>query len=106
MGDVTITYERSRGVEFSFLTLVDSEAFVTHRPSKLNEALALIRPFHWQVWPPIVAMIALYGPILFSIIEAPLLWQNKKRSRKARWKLFWDCVWFSTSTFLRQGKDF
>lgn len=49
MGDVTITYERSRAVEFSFLTLVDSEAFVTHRPSKLNEALALVRPFHWQV---------------------------------------------------------
>lgn len=36
-------------MEFSFLTLVDSEVFVTHRPSKLNEALALVRPFHWQV---------------------------------------------------------
>ena len=49
MGDVTITYDRAKTVEFTFFTLVDSEAFVTHRPSKLNEAFALIRPFQWQV---------------------------------------------------------
>lgn len=49
MGDVTITYDRAKAVEFSFFTLVDSEAFVTHRPSKLNEAFALVRPFQWQV---------------------------------------------------------
>lgn len=49
MGDVTLTYDTAKFVEFSFFTLVDSEAFVTHRPSKLNEAFALIRPFQWQV---------------------------------------------------------
>lgn len=90
-------------VEFSFLTLVDSEVFVTHRPSKLNEALALIRPFHWKVWPPIVTLIILYGPVLFAIMEAPTLWRGRRRTNSDRWRLLNDCVWFSTATFLRQG---
>lgn len=50
LGDVTLTLERLNAVEFSFLTLADSVAFVTHAPSRLNEALALVRPFHWQVF--------------------------------------------------------
>jgi len=45
---MAITYERSKVVEFSFITLADSGAFVTHAPSRLNEALALLRPFQWQ----------------------------------------------------------
>lgn len=49
IGDVALTLERSQAVEFSFLTLADSGAFVTHAPSRLNEALALLRPFQWQV---------------------------------------------------------
>lgn len=49
LGDVALTYERANFAEFSFITLADSGAFVTHAPSKLNEALALLRPFHWQV---------------------------------------------------------
>lgn len=44
IGDVALTLERSQAVEFSFLTLADSGAFATHAPSKLNEALALLRP--------------------------------------------------------------
>lgn len=49
IGDVALTYERSKFVEFSFVTLADSGAFITHAPSKLNEALALLRPFQWEV---------------------------------------------------------
>ncbi|CAG9762608.1 unnamed protein product [Ceutorhynchus assimilis] len=48
IGDMGITYERSSAVEFTFITLADSGAFVTHAPSQLNEALALLRPFQWQ----------------------------------------------------------
>lgn len=49
MGDLTVTYNRSQAVEFSFLTLADNEAFLTHAPGRLNEALALVRSFHWEV---------------------------------------------------------
>lgn len=49
IGDMGVTYERSGAAEFSFMTLADSGAFVTHAPSRLNEALALLRPFQWQV---------------------------------------------------------
>jgi len=49
VGDLSITYERNLVVDFSFLTLVDNEAFLTHAPGRLNEAFSLIRPFHWSV---------------------------------------------------------
>lgn len=49
LGDVTLTLERRSLVEFSFLTLADSGAFLSHSPSRLNEALVLIRPFQWKV---------------------------------------------------------
>ena len=44
-----MTWERLQAVEFSFLTLADSGAFLTHAPDKLSETLAIIRPFRWEV---------------------------------------------------------
>lgn len=44
-----MTWERLQAVEFSFLTLADSGAFLTHAPDKLSETLAIIRPFQWEV---------------------------------------------------------
>lgn len=44
-----MTWERLQAVEFSFLTLADSGAFLTHAPAKLSETLAIIRPFQWEV---------------------------------------------------------
>ncbi|KAH9629220.1 hypothetical protein HF086_009610 [Spodoptera exigua] len=49
LGDVTMTWERLQAVEFSFMTLADSGAFLTHAPAKLSETLAIIRPFQWEV---------------------------------------------------------
>lgn len=86
MGDVAITWERSQAVEFSFFTLADSGAFATHAPRRLNEALALVRPFRWEVWPILLLTIAISGPALYLIIVAPTLWKeppegNIKRKR-------------------------
>lgn len=67
IGDLTVTYERSQAVEFSFLTLVDSELFLTHSPGLLNEALALIRPFHWIVR-NFYGYYAIVGIITFGVI--------------------------------------
>lgn len=49
LGDVTLTLERRKLVEFSFITLADSGAFLTHAPGRLNEAFALIQPFQSEV---------------------------------------------------------
>ncbi|VVD00878.1 unnamed protein product, partial [Leptidea sinapis] len=38
IGDVTISWERLQAVEFSFLTLADSAAFLTHAPDKLTSS--------------------------------------------------------------------
>lgn len=77
MGDVTITWERSKAFEFSFFTLADSGAFVTHAPKRLNEALVLVRPFRWEVWPLLLFTIVISGPAFYLIIAVPFWWQKE-----------------------------
>lgn len=50
LGDAAVTYERTQDLDFSFFTVADSVAFITHSPRPLSEAWALVRPFHWQVY--------------------------------------------------------
>ncbi|XP_074037326.1 ionotropic receptor 40a isoform X2 [Leptinotarsa decemlineata] len=101
LGDVEITYEKSNFVEFSFITLADSGAFVTHAPSKLNEALALLRPFQWQVWPAIGLTCFIVGPVLYLIIALPNFWQPRFRVRSHS-RMFFDCTWFAITILLKQ----
>ncbi|KAK7590098.1 hypothetical protein V9T40_001711 [Parthenolecanium corni] len=103
IGDLAITFERSQVVEFSFLTLVDSELFLTHSPGLLNEALALIRPFHWQVWPAIFITLLLSGPVLFLFVSERDYKGRKKRNKK---QIFMDCVWITFTIFLQQAIKF
>uniref|UniRef100_A0A182SQT1 Ionotropic glutamate receptor C-terminal domain-containing protein n=1 Tax=Anopheles maculatus TaxID=74869 RepID=A0A182SQT1_9DIPT len=84
LGDVAVTWERMKAVEFSFFTLADSAAFVTHAPRKLNEALALVRPFQITVWPPVIITILISGPILYVIISTPYRWRYGHSRRPAR----------------------
>lgn len=63
-------------MEFSFFTLVDSGAFVTHSPRKLSEAFALIRPFRKEVWPFLILTVAISGPAFYYIIAMPYWWQD------------------------------
>lgn len=84
LGDIAITWERRRAVEFSFFTLADSGAFVTHAPRRLNEALALLRPFRWEVWPPLVFTIFVTGPLFYFVIAAPFWWKGKRPHRNGR----------------------
>ncbi|XP_046401562.1 ionotropic receptor 40a [Ischnura elegans] len=103
LGDVTITYERLQIVDFSSPTLGDCGTFATHSPRLLNEALALVRPFHWQVWLPVTATALLSGPVLFTVIVTPSAWRRKQRSKIKASKLLQDCIWFSVGMFLKQS---
>ncbi|GJQ71880.1 hypothetical protein Trydic_g2993 [Trypoxylus dichotomus] len=103
LGDVALTWERSNVVEFSFLTLADSGAFVTHAPDTLNEAFALMRPFQWKVWPAIIFTFLISGPTLYVLIVVPNLWQPRFLIKSHK-KIFCDCIWFTTSLFLRQSE--
>lgn len=80
LGDVTITWERREAVEFSFFTLADSGAFATHAPKRLNEALVLVRPFRYEVWPLLLFTIAITGPAFYIIISVPFKWQTARNS--------------------------
>lgn len=77
LGDVSLSWERRKAVEFSFFTLADSGAFATHAPRRLNEALAIVRPFKMDVWPYLVLTILLSGPIFYTIIAIPYKWNLK-----------------------------
>ncbi|KAL0892471.1 hypothetical protein ABMA27_015580 [Loxostege sticticalis] len=102
IGDVTMTWERLQAVEFSFLTLADSGAFLTHAPAKLSETLAIIRPFRWEVWPLVCATVLVTGPALWVVIAAPSLWQKRQRDQL---RLLNNCCWFTTTLFLRQSSS-
>ncbi|CAH4007690.1 unnamed protein product [Pieris brassicae] len=102
LGDVTITWERLQAVEFSFLTLADSAAFLTHAPDKLSETLVIIRPFQWQVWPLVCATLLAIGPALWFVIAAPIYWQRRQRNML---QLLDECCWFTTTLFLRQTSN-
>ncbi|XP_068630636.1 ionotropic receptor 40a-like [Battus philenor] len=102
IGDVTVTWERLQAVEFSFVTLADSGAFLTHAPAKLSETLAIIRPFRWEVWPYVFATLMITGPALWVVIAAPYFWQRRRQNHL---DLFNDCCWFTTTLFLRQSSS-
>ncbi|CAO1422930.1 unnamed protein product [Diamesa serratosioi] len=81
-GDIVVTYEKMQEVEFSFFTLADSGAFLTHATRRLSEALALIYPFKWDVWPVLIFTVILTGPALYFIIVLPdLIWKNDEKMR-------------------------
>ncbi|XP_025408278.1 ionotropic receptor 40a isoform X2 [Sipha flava] len=97
VGDLSITYERNLVVDFSFLTLVDNEAFLTHAPGRLNEAFSLIRPFHWSVWPLLLITVVFAGPILYILID------STDGHPQGKSLLYWKCVWWSVTVFLQQA---
>nr|QKN21166.1 ionotropic receptor [Zeugodacus cucurbitae] len=74
LGDVSLSWERRKAVEFSFFTLADSGAFATHAPRRLNEAFAIIRPFKRDVWPYLILTVIFSGPIFYAIIAIPYKW--------------------------------
>lgn len=76
MGDVSLSWERRKAIEFSFFTLADSGAFATHAPRRLNEALAIMRPFKADVWPYLILTIIVSGPLFYLIIATPYRWHR------------------------------
>ncbi|XP_068150991.1 ionotropic receptor 40a [Drosophila tropicalis] len=78
LGDVGLSWERRKAIEFSFFTLADSGAFATHAPRRLNEALAIMRPFKPDIWPYLILTIVFSGPIFYCIIAMPYKWRNRR----------------------------
>ncbi|XP_020809408.1 ionotropic receptor 40a [Drosophila serrata] len=76
LGDVGLSWERRKAIEFSFFTLADSGAFATHAPRRLNEALAIMRPFKQDIWPYLILTIVFSGPIFYGIITMPYIWRR------------------------------
>ncbi|CAD7084236.1 unnamed protein product [Hermetia illucens] len=79
-GDVGLSWERRKAAEFSFFTLVDSGAFATHAPRRLNEALAVVRPFQANVWPYLILTVLLSGPMFYFVIAMPYFWETEEKA--------------------------
>lgn len=58
--------------------MADSGAFATHAPKRLNEALALIRPFKNNVWPILILTVLLSGPAFYLVIAIPYFWRRTR----------------------------
>ncbi|XP_055644154.1 ionotropic receptor 40a [Toxorhynchites rutilus septentrionalis] len=102
LGDVAVTWERMKAVEFSFFTLADSAAFVTHAPRKLSEAFALVRPFQATVWPLVLITILVSGPILYLIISMPFRleqWTSGSRNRRRRTPPFYHMLYIQEMNY-------
>ncbi|XP_070490058.1 ionotropic receptor 40a-like [Chironomus tepperi] len=100
-GDIVVTYERMQEVEFSFFTLPDSGAFLTHAPRRLSEAFALVYPFQMEVWPALIFTIIITGPILYFMIIIPEWIRNKRRKGKLLEhpaKLFYNMIYIKEIT--------
>uniref|UniRef100_A0A1I8N7D3 Ionotropic glutamate receptor C-terminal domain-containing protein n=2 Tax=Musca domestica TaxID=7370 RepID=A0A1I8N7D3_MUSDO len=87
LGDVSLSWERRKAIEFSFFTLADSGAFATHAPRRLNEALAILRPFKADVWPYLILTVIVSGPVFYFIIYIPFRWQADFRERQMKKKI-------------------
>ncbi|XP_044249361.1 ionotropic receptor 40a-like [Drosophila takahashii] len=77
LGDVGLSWERRKAIEFSFFTLADSGAFATHAPRRLSEALAIMRPLKPDIWPYLILTIVFSGPIFYGIIAMPYIWRRR-----------------------------
>ncbi|XP_061387929.1 ionotropic receptor 40a [Musca vetustissima] len=84
LGDVSLSWERRKAIEFSFFTLADSGAFATHAPRRLNEALAILRPFKADVWPYLILTVIVSGPVFYFIIYIPFRWQTDFKERRMK----------------------
>lgn len=58
-----------------------------------------------QVWPAIIVSFLVTGPILYLLIALPNAWQPRFLI-KSHARLLFDCLWYSTSIFLRQSISF
>jgi hypothetical protein len=87
-------------VEFSFFTLPDSGAFLTHAPRRLPEAFALLYPFQMEVWPALIFTIIITGPILYLMIIIPqwLIDRRHKSKRFHKPEIFFDMIYIREIT--------
>jgi hypothetical protein len=99
-GDIVISYERMQEVEFSFFTLPDSGAFLTHAPRRLPEAFALLYPFQIEVWPALIFTIIITGPILYLMIAIPqwLMDRRQKTKQLQEPETFFDMIYIREIT--------
>lgn len=128
LGDVSLSSERRQAVEFTFFTLADSGAFVTHAPRVLSEAFVILRPFKIDVWPYVIFTVIVSGPVLYFIIIIPKMFHRIPKDMKIYPEyiseitgygrnnkllkiqeeepmpkdLFDKCIWFTLQLFLKQ----
>ncbi|KAH8251518.1 hypothetical protein KR038_011889, partial [Drosophila bunnanda] len=103
LGDVGLSWERRKAIEFSFFTLADSGAFATHAPRRLNEALAIMRPFKQDIWPYLILTIVFSGPIFYGIITMPYIWRRHHANLNGE-QLAYNCIYMTYINEITPGR--
>ncbi|XP_022243778.1 glutamate receptor ionotropic, delta-1-like [Limulus polyphemus] len=92
---IAITEEREEAVDFTSPYVYDSVRFVTSAPKNKDRALAIIKPFSWQVWLGICLSVFVATSVVtfISIVM-------KTRNRPSQWA---NTLWYVTGCLISQG---
>jgi ABC-type amino acid transport substrate-binding protein len=77
IGGLTITEPRAKAVDFSYPYFETSVGYLANVPRETSKAMALLGPYHFSVWVPLV---------VFLIISGPLLWMIARKSKISNFK--------------------
>ncbi|XP_076363785.1 putative glutamate receptor isoform X1 [Tachypleus tridentatus] len=83
---LVVTYEREEDMDFTVPYNFEFLTFVTAVPGFEHRALAIIRPFTWQMWIVLILTLAFSG-ILMNAVDniSAKVHQTSRRSLKAFW---------------------
>ncbi|XP_022243782.1 glutamate receptor ionotropic, delta-1-like [Limulus polyphemus] len=92
---IVITEEREEAVDFTSPYVYDSVRFVTSAPKNKDRALAIIKPFSWQVWLGVLLSVLVTTSVItfISIIM-------DTRNRYNQWA---NTLWYVTGCLVSQG---
>ena len=67
IGGLTITEPRARAVDFSYPYFETSVGYMVNVPRQMSKAAALIRPYDFTVWTPLILLVIVSGPCMWYI---------------------------------------
>jgi ABC-type amino acid transport substrate-binding protein len=77
IGSITITGPRLTAVDFSVPYYETGAGFIANIPRELSKWAALLRPYKFNVWLPLIIAIILSGPVVWLISK-----QNPRKNIK------------------------
>ncbi|XP_022255831.1 probable glutamate receptor [Limulus polyphemus] len=96
ISDISMTIQRERVIDFTYPYFIDPTSFLTQAPTEKPRALAIIRPFTYEVWISIGVALVVTSLIVY------LLTIRKSGEQDERWSLT-QAAWYFYGALTQQG---